>query len=214
MLNPFVQSAATTNHTYPQGSAMISDGTSEQKLQGMQWKIRTNEKNSAIVVDEHLRVQIEGKSAAGDHAEARAVLKDVFALGDNATLENVILPATAQTANQQALWLAKRLSKGDIEAKTFSCKDMGIVTYLGSARGLVQTPGDTISGISGRAAWLVSRGAYLTLSASWRNETLIPIYWYSVNLDTDRLKFFFTPTRDICGFLNWALGGIYRDFKA
>jgi len=180
MLNPFVRNAANESHTYPEKSIMTLGETTPPKLEELRWTIKTDHKSGAIVVDDHLRVQLEAKNADSQQPDARAALKDVFALGDNAVIENVVLPATAQTANQQALWLAKRLNKGDLEAHMFSFKDMGIMTYLGSARGLVQTPGNRISGISGRAAWLIWRGAYLTFSVSWRNKTLIPIYWYVV----------------------------------
>ena len=50
------------------------------------------------------------------------------------------------------------------------------MTYLGNAKGLVQTEG-VMGDISSRAAWLIWRGAYLTMSVSWRNEILIPVYW-------------------------------------
>ncbi len=181
MLNPFVRSAANESRPYPQNSAFETGETASHRPEDLRWTIKTDDKSGAIVVDDRLRVQLEAKHAAGSRRpDATGGLKDVFALGDNAVIENVVLPATAQTANQQALWLAKRLNKGDLESRTFSFKDMGIMTYLGSAKGLVQTPGTSISGISGRAAWLIWRGAYLTLSVSWRNKALIPIYWYVV----------------------------------
>lgn len=182
MLNPFVRSVANERHPYPQESALTHGATPVQKSDNLQWTIKTDDKSGAIIVDDHLRVQLSGTNAASEQADGRATLQDVFALGDNAMIENVVLPATAQTANQQASWLAKRLNKGDLEAHTFSFKDMGIMTYLGNAKGLVQTPGGSISGIGGRAAWLIWRGAYLTLSVSWRNKALIPIYWYVVLL--------------------------------
>ena len=178
MLNPFVRNAANESHPYPEASATTLGDSPPQKPEKLQWTIKTADKSGAIIVDNHLRVQLSAKNSnPSAQPDARATLTDVFALGDNAVIENVVLPATAQTANQQALWLSKRLNKGDLEAHTFSFKDMGIMTYLGSARGLVQTPGDTGSGIGGRAAWLIWRGAYLTLSVSWRNKMLIPIYW-------------------------------------
>ncbi|KAI9871531.1 MAG: hypothetical protein M1830_002779, partial [Pleopsidium flavum] len=176
MMNPFVQNAVKKCHTYPEASAMTTGENILEKPNRLEWMIKKNEKTGAIVVDDHLRIQLETQHGENQQPEAKAVMKDVFALGDNAALENIILPATAQTANQQALWLGKHLNKGDIDTQTFSFKDMGMMTYLGNAKGLVQTPGDRMSGIQGRTAWLIWRGAYLTLSVSWRNKILIPIY--------------------------------------
>lgn len=180
MMNPFVQNAVKKCHAYPEVSAMMIGGKSMEEPDGVEWMIKKNEKTGAIVVDDHLRIQLETRHAEGEQPEAKAVMKDVFALGDNAALENIVLPATAQTANQQALWLGKHLNKGDIDTQTFSFKNMGMMTYLGNAKGLVQTPGDRISGVKGRTAWLIWRGAYLTLSVSWKNRILIPIYWYVI----------------------------------
>jgi NADH dehydrogenase FAD-containing subunit len=82
-------------------------------------------------------------------------------------------PATAQVASQKAEWLAKRLNKGDIEAKPFHWNNMGVMAYLGSWNAIVQAgPGE----ISGRTAFLIWRGAYLTKAVSWRNKILIPTY--------------------------------------
>jgi hypothetical protein len=50
---------------------------------------------------------------------------------------------------------------------------MGIMAYLGNWNAILQTDGGDISG---RAAWFIWRGAYLTKSVSWRNKILIPTY--------------------------------------
>lgn len=55
------------------------------------------------------------------------------------------------------------------------------MAYLGNWNAILQSQGGDISG---RLAWFIWRGAYLTKSVSWRNKILIPIYW----------------------FLNWAFG--------
>jgi hypothetical protein len=88
-------------------------------------------------------------------------------------LEGKTYPATAQVASQKAEWLAKRLNKGDIDMQTFHWKNMGIMAYVGNWNAILQTDGGDISG---RAAWFIWRGAYLTKSVSWRNKILIPTY--------------------------------------
>ena len=183
MMNPFVAKALQKVRQFPHSSAeILSDHEkSTGDLEAEQWLIKKDGKTGALVVDDHLRVQLhtpipESKDGEEQEPKLKAVMNDVFALGDNAMLETATLPATAQTANQQALWLGKRLNKGDLETETFTFKNMGVMTYLGDSKGLVQTEGH--SGISGRSAWLVWRGAYLTMSVSWKNKILIPIYWY------------------------------------
>jgi NADH dehydrogenase FAD-containing subunit len=88
-------------------------------------------------------------------------------------MEGKIYPATAQVASQKAEWLAKRLNKDDIDAHAFHWKNMGIMAYIGNWKAILQTDGGDISG---RAAWFIWRGAYLTKAVSWRNKILIPTY--------------------------------------
>ena len=189
MMNPFVQKAMDKVHRFPKASAQVAysdESNVEESLDNEVWVIKRDGKTGAILIDDHLRVQLHTKTPEPQEGEektepkATAIMQDVFALGDNSMLETGALPATAQTANQQALWLGKHLNKGDIEEQTFSFKNMGVMTYLGNAKGLVQTGND--SKIAGRSAWLIWRGAYLTMSVSWRNKILIPVYWYVLPL--------------------------------
>ena len=184
MMNPFIDRALKKVLTFPEKSASLHPEAKAYDLashRDQEWMIKKNHRTGAVVVDDHLRVQIEAPSpsAAAKVKDTAppviASMADVFALGDNAMLENANLPVTAQTANQQALWLGKRLNKGDLDSKSFSFKNMGIMTYLGNSKGLFQTGGK--AGIHGRMAWLIWRGAYMTLSVSWRNKILIPLYW-------------------------------------
>lgn len=183
MMNPFVQHALSKTYGFPYASAEIIEGKKPEDVDSEEWMIEKHPKTGAIIVDDRLRVQLHSKNPpppkdrvdSPSHA-ASATMTDVFAFGDNAMIRDAALPATAQTAAQQAIWLAKRFNKGDLEQQTFSFKNLGIMTYLGNAKGLVQTEG-VMGDISGRAAWLIWRGAYLTMSVSWRNKILIPTYW-------------------------------------
>lgn len=185
MMNPFVQKALDKTYGFPSSSASITDGKDPDELDTKEWMMEKNPKTGAIVVDDRLRIQLHSKSSSGPDGKpaSAATMTDVFALGDNAMIRDAHLPATAQTASQQALWLGKRLNKGDLESQHFTFRNLGVMTYLGNSKGLVQTEG-WLGDISGRAAWLIWRGAYLTMSVSWRNKILIPVYW----------------------FLNWAFG--------
>ena len=182
MMNPFVQKALDKTRGFPSASAVITDGRPPSENESGHWLIEKHPKTGAIIVDDRLQVQLRSVSVLSKDGDGKtmpassATLKDVFALGDNATIRDAPLPATAQTASQQALWLAKRLNKGDLEQQHFTFRNLGIMTYLGNSKGLVQTEG-VFGDISGRMAWLVWRGAYLTMSVSWRNKILIPTYW-------------------------------------
>lgn len=184
MMNPFIKSALDTVYRFPSASAnLVGDTVREHVSQEDEWMIEKNPRTGAIVVDNHLRVQLHTKprsDPAKDSDEKtpppRAIMTDVFALGDNASMANAALPVTAQTANQQALWLGKHLNRGDVATHTFNFNNMGIMAYLGGSKGLFQS-GDG-GKIKGRTAWLMWRGAYLTMSVSWRNKVLIPTYWY------------------------------------
>lgn len=179
MMNPFVQKSLDKTYGFPSASASITDGKPPDELNTNDWMIEKHPRTGAIIVDDRLRVQLHPKSSSSSEGKpaSSATMTDVFAFGDNATIREAQLPATAQTASQQALWLAKRLNKGDLDSQRFTFKNMGIMTYLGSHKGLVQTEG-WLGDVSGRVAWLIWRGAYWTMSVSLRNKILIPVYWY------------------------------------
>ena len=340
MLNPFVEHILRETHTLPpssiipndsQGIAITSGRSSHlHTAQGPNYQIEKSPKNHAILVDDNLRLQLRSVTpqplqptvtspsspqTVTDPTQAQqqtATLPNVYALGDTAQIRNNSLPATAQTASQQAIYLAKTLNKlptvpppsastpallsstsgiaagggaprlmpspdvfkkgsnnstttttsrehsttGNNNSKAtlvstlqssrhyptmpgFKFHNMGIMTYLGSARSIVQferskknstspsspsssasptsssasssssssssipsptpTPSPNAPGSSsgqltpttsasntamtpgrdlkGRTAWLVWRGAYLSMSLSWRNRVLMMVYW-------------------------------------
>ena len=141
-----------------------------------QIEIFTWSASGAIITDERLRPIYEPQNQQEDSSApaTRAITQNVYALGDCASIENTMYPATAQVASQKAEWLAKRLNKGDIDSQTFKYRNLGIMAYLGNWNAALQ-PG-TGGDISGRMAFLIWRGAYLTKSVSWRNKILIPTY--------------------------------------
>ena len=182
MMNPFVQRSLQKVHRFPSSSAEIFEGKSQGQLgKDEDWKIEKNAKTGAIVVDEHMRVQLQTEVPGTEKAKvpaqptSRAYMTDVFALGDNANVRDSVMPATAQVASQQALWLGKHLNNETVATQKFAFKNLGVMAYLGNWKGLVQTGSG--KGLEGYLAWLVWRGAYLTMSVSWRNKILIPTYW-------------------------------------
>ena len=186
MMNPFVKRALRKTHGFPSDSAVITSGVAADQLPKQDWMIEKNSKTGAIIIDDKLRVQLRSQSTTSSPQPSQrsqipasiATLTDVFALGDNASIRGQMLPATAQTASQQAIWLAKRLNADDLKSQHFTFKNLGIMAYLGNSKAIVESGGSKALDISGRAAWLIWRGAYLTMSVSWRNKILIPTYWW------------------------------------
>lgn len=173
MQNPFVAEALNEVPQLPDSEVKpLSENTASKSAP---WSIRKHAKSGSVFTDDRLRVKLAASGGDKDHTDA--VLNDVFAIGDCAILEGTAYPATAQVASQKAEWLAKRLNKGDIDKAAFSWKNMGVMAYIGSWNALLQGGGG--KGITGRAAWVIWRGAYLTKSVSLRNKILIPIYWYA-----------------------------------
>lgn len=175
MMNPFVERAIKAVRPLPEKQAINDFAKVGSKAQG-EWVIRKDTRTGGILTEERLRVILVPADEAGKNANApKAVMRNVFAIGDCGVIENTLYPATAQVASQKALWLAKRLNKGDIERDGFHWKNLGVMAYIGDWNAIMQTGGRNISG---RTAWFIWRGAYLTKAVSWRNKILIPTYWY------------------------------------
>ena len=200
-MNPFVKRALRKTRRFPARSAVLTGGKPPTELPTQDWMMEKNPRTGAIVVDDQLRVQMVSQTTTTarnpedlEQPAGKAVLKDVYALGDNTSLASGALPATAQVADQQARYLAKTLNSvatsasasvssdsADIEkgekGPPFQFKSTGIMAYVGNSKAILDTPGENAPDVSGRAAWLIWRGAYMTKSISWRNRILIPTYW-------------------------------------
>lgn len=145
MMNPFIQKALNDVHTYPESSANLSseltDAPSSQK-----WKLKRHPKTGGLMVDDRFRVKLvprnEASKLAGRGSSIpEATMQDVFAIGDVAALEDAQLPATAQVANQEGKWLGKRLNKGDMDTQGFTYRNLGVMTYLGNYKAIMQAEG-------------------------------------------------------------------------
>ncbi|TAQ87662.1 hypothetical protein B7494_g4002, partial [Chlorociboria aeruginascens] len=175
MMNPFIQKALDEVHTYPSSSTTLSPSAPATPSPSSQkWSLKRHLKTGGLMVDDRFRVKLIPQSSSPSSLQLEATMTDVFALGDVAVMEKSALPATAQVANQEAKWLGKRLNSGDLEDQGFAFRNLGVMTYLGNMKAIMQTEGQTE--IKGRTAWLIWRGAYLTQTISWRNKLLIPIY--------------------------------------
>ena len=173
MQNPFVANALSNVHEIPNDFRRL-DGSSKDPG-SLDWRVNIDEKTGSVVTDTRLRLKLIADTK--EDTKSEAILNDVFVLGDCAIMEDTHYPATAQVAAQKASWLAKRLNRNDIDTSSgFTWKNMGTMAYIGNWNALLQGGGNA-GGISGRLAWIIWRGAYLTKSVSWRNKILIPVYW-------------------------------------
>ncbi|TPX61758.1 hypothetical protein SpCBS45565_g07184 [Spizellomyces sp. 'palustris'] len=136
----------------------------------------SHSRSKRLVTDEYLRVlDKEGKP-----------ITDVYALGDCAVIKDQELPATAQVASQQGIWLRKHLNRVAAmrdDGKPFRYSHMGSMVYVGSWKAIFDTSGGALEtpgagGLRGRLAWFVWRSAYLIRSVSFRNMVMIPVHWF------------------------------------
>lgn len=183
-MTKFISQSLSAVEDFPSDSVYTLNGESGSVVPAGEspWKYKKVAETGALLVDGHLRVQLQNE------AGQTAVLNDVFALGDNAMLETGAPPATAQATFQEAKWLADRLNKRDLEqTPPFSFRNMGTLAYIGSEKALMQIPHDKHDtnkrnkylpqGITGRMAWVVWNAAYITMSMSWRNKLRVAFRW-------------------------------------
>ncbi|KAI0199533.1 FAD/NAD(P)-binding domain-containing protein [Astrocystis sublimbata] len=166
MQNPLIRKLG--EKAQAEGQARVAGGTAVQ--------LHMDKKSGGIVTDSRLRATtvLQTPAGHGDKQDASSVLPDVFSIGDCAVVAGERYPATAQVASQQATYLAKRLNKGDLETHPFRFRNWGVMTYVGRWKAIHQSSADEISG---RAAWILWRTAYLTKSMSIRNKFMVPLYW-------------------------------------
>lgn len=210
MNNPFIQKALNHVRRFPVKSAEVLEGEVSDPFE-RQWVLQRDPRSGVMMVDDHFRVQLEtgtgnvGKDQTGalstdgaskPRQQAKAVMSDVFAIGDNCKLLSGALPATAQVANQQAKFLAQSLNRypsatAFSSAPGFKFKDLGVMTYLGAAKAVLQGPPVERNrqgkkrgpfNLKGWIAYLTWRGAYLSMTLSWRNMFLIPVQWLAVKI--------------------------------
>ncbi|KAF2687808.1 pyridine nucleotide-disulfide oxidoreductase-like protein [Lentithecium fluviatile CBS 122367] len=175
MQNPFVANALDGVKGLPKTFELLKSGSEKIDADSLHWKVKKDDRTGSIMTDSRLHIKLTTSDSESNSHAPEAILKDVYAIGDCAIIEGTSYPATAQVASQKASWLAKRLNKGDMDEAGFSFKNMGVMAYIGNWNALFQGSGG--GNISGRTAFLIWRGAYLTKSVSWRNKILIPVYW-------------------------------------
>jgi NADH dehydrogenase len=183
-MNKFIKNNLDAVKEFPSSSAVLKSGEPPSVAEQSSWHVKKAPRTGALLVDGHFRVQLESEKGQ------TAVLQDVFAIGDNAMLETAAPPMTAQAASQEAKWLADRFNRRNLETVPgFSFRNMGMMAYIGSSNALMQIPHEKKEsgrrskpylpeGVRGRAAWLLWKVAYLSMSISWRNRVRILFRWF------------------------------------
>ncbi|ORX88473.1 FAD/NAD-P-binding domain-containing protein [Basidiobolus meristosporus CBS 931.73] len=115
-------------------------------------------------------------------------IKNVYAIGDCATIKDYDLPATAQVAKQKGEYLVKALNKIAREGspniveeiKPFDYRHFASMAYVGGWKAIVEVGSDKAHDMkyAGWMSWLFWRSAYFTMSVSNKNKVLIPMYWF------------------------------------
>lgn len=100
----------------------------------------------------------------------------IYSLGDCATIEGNLLPATSQVAQQEGYYLAKSLNAlaKNRPVEPFIYHHRGMLAYIGSNRALADLP--QVKG-RGFSTWIFWRSAYLTKLVSWKNKILVVFDW-------------------------------------
>ncbi|MGB9696042.1 MAG: FAD-dependent oxidoreductase [Ignavibacteria bacterium] len=119
--------------------------------------------NGKIFIDRNFRVKKDDTS----------FYENIFAIGDCATIEGQELPATAQVAQQQGYFLAKRFNKPKTQ-KGFKPRKFGMLAYIGNNKALADT---TFFKSSGFLTFLFWRTVYLTKLVSLKNKILVLFDW-------------------------------------
>jgi NADH dehydrogenase FAD-containing subunit len=189
MQNPFVQRLTDQVFTY--------SADSSSSAQRGPFKVLKDPKTGGLLTDEHLRVRTATVSSSpaspsqpdcstkigtGSPQSSRSpspqgCLPFVFTIGDCAVFENRPLPATAQVANQKAIWLANHLNRGNWAHESFEFNNLGAMAYIGDWKAIQQGGESNRKVMKGWLAWVIWRAAYLNMSVSWRNKCLILVYW-------------------------------------
>ncbi|KAK7042308.1 FAD/NAD(P)-binding domain-containing protein [Favolaschia claudopus] len=165
----------------PFGILVWSTGLAPNPLINSITEFKKDEKTKSVLTDEHLNL-IRNDAT---------VDPDVWGIGDCAQIEDAILPATAQVANQKAQYLVNKLNKlvkDQPSSKPFQFENQGSLAYIGDWKAIYDNShkeSKILNKESGRVAWLLWRSAYFTMTLSWRNKILVPMYWF---LNCDKIS--------------------------
>ncbi|EPQ53048.1 FAD/NAD P-binding domain-containing protein [Gloeophyllum trabeum ATCC 11539] len=169
----------------PFGLLVWSTGLSPNPLIETITEAVKHPKTGSVITDDHCQLLMK-PSKEGD---APVPNPDVWAVGDAAMIQGIMLPATAQgivctkVANQKGKYVAKNLNRmleSQDVSRPFKWKNMGTLAYVGEDHALydrTKAAKGPKPKKAGRLAWLLWRSAYVSMALSTRNKILIPTFW-------------------------------------
>ncbi|TFK51238.1 NDE1, mitochondrial external NADH dehydrogenase [Heliocybe sulcata] len=170
----------------PFGLLVWSTGLAPNPLIECLTEVEKHPKTGSVITDGHCQLLMKGsteKSAASDEKPDPVPNPDVWAIGDAAMIQGVMLPATAQVANQKGKYLVKKLNRmleGQDTSAPFKWRNLGTLAYVGENQALYdrsKSAGGPKPKGAGRMAWLLWRSAYASMALSMRNKILVPTFW-------------------------------------
>jgi NADH:ubiquinone reductase (non-electrogenic) len=133
----------------------------------------TGNTSTALVRNSGFEVNKQGKPVTDNFFRVKSH-QNIFAIGDCAGIENKNLPATAQVAQQQGVFLAKYFNEGMKQTEEFEFKSLGMLAYVGDNKALADTSQYKGTGFKTFILW---RSAYLTKLVSLKNKVLVIFDW-------------------------------------
>lgn len=91
-MNPFIETALSTVHTFPASSASLSS-TPSTPVDDLQWSLQRHPKTGGLLVNDRFQVLLSTPSSPA----LEATMHDVFAVGDVSSFRSGALTATART---------------------------------------------------------------------------------------------------------------------
>ncbi|MBI5402945.1 MAG: FAD-dependent oxidoreductase [Ignavibacteriae bacterium] len=129
-------------------------------------------RNSGFVTDKKGRLTVDMFFRL--KKDENSIYENIFAAGDCTRLETGELPATAQVAQQQGIFLAKYFNREMNVKDSFKFKNLGMLAYIGGHKALADTPQFKGTGFKTFVFW---RSAYLTRLVSFKNKLLVIFDW-------------------------------------
>ena len=101
MMNPFVEKETQVSHGLPH-TGIDYTNVDLRDTEETTWVMKKHPKTGALVTDDRLRLILQSKDQTSTNSEddgkvPRAALKDVYALGDCASIEKMEFPATVSS---------------------------------------------------------------------------------------------------------------------
>ena len=151
-------------------------------------------RSQRLSVNEHLQVRRATKHGEGREAKETAgdVIPSVFAFGDCGVIEIKNHPPTAQVAAAEAGYLAKRFNNYGIPSTAtadeeqnvpvFAYRSYGQLAYIGGRQALADLPLGDKGKLTGFAAYVFWRSAYVSKLMSWKNRVMVVTNWMTAKL--------------------------------